>query len=71
MILWVWEGGIHKVLKFEEMFIKGRSENIEHPVYNNYSQLWEWQKFYTETKTLLEKTKNRKPIVDFKVRESE
>jgi len=57
------------MLKFEEMFIKGRSTNIENPAYNNYSQLWEWYKLHTENKKFLEKTKNRKPIVDFKIRD--
>ena len=56
------------MLKFEEMLIKGRTAYIGGCAYNNYTQLWEWQKFYDECRLFIEETKNRKPIVDFKVR---
>jgi len=58
------------MLKFEEMFIKGMPKNLDdckNPP-DQYSVIKEWQSFLDETKLFLEKTKNRKPIVDFKVR---
>ena len=58
------------MLRFDEIFIKGMPRNIENrSIPDQYSVWREWQSFLDETKRFLEKTKNRKPIVDFKVRE--
>jgi len=59
------------MLKFEEMFLKGILKyNEEHRnIPDQYSIMKEWESFLEESRRFLEKTKNRKPIVDFKVRD--
>jgi len=55
--------------KFEEIFKRGKplDENVHCGVEFNPSYL-EWQKLHEEVKAYFKKTKNRVPIVDFKIR---
>jgi len=57
------------MLKFKELFQKRIPKHSDECIPNQYSVMREWQSFIEETKLFIEKTKNRKPIVDFKVRE--
>jgi len=56
------------MLKFEELFKKGIPKHLDEYIPDQYSIMREWQSFIEETKRFIEKTKTRKPIVDFKVR---
>ena len=58
------------MLKFEEVFIKGIPTNHDDckNIPDQNSVMREWENFLDESKRFIEKTKNRKPIVDFKVR---
>jgi len=59
------------MLKFEEMFIKGMPKYDEQRnIPDEYSIMQEWQSFYNECQKHLKKTRDRKPIVDFKVHKS-
>jgi len=55
--------------KFEEIFKRGNplDENFHCGIEVNQLYL-EWQIFHKKTKAYLEKTKNRVPIVNFKVK---
>jgi len=58
------------MLKFNEIFRKGIPKYTnQNNIPDQYSIMREWKSFYEETKKFLEKTKNRTPIVDFKVRQ--
>jgi len=60
------------MLKFKEIFIKGMPKYDEYKnIPDEYSIMKEWQSFYDECQKYIAKTKNRKPIVDFKVRKVE
>ena len=60
------------MLKFKEMLIKGMPKYDEHKnIPDEQSIMKEWQSFYDECQKHIEKTRNRKPIVDFKIHESE
>jgi len=57
------------MLKFNEIFRKGipKYNDSNNNIPDQYSIMREWQSFIEECKKFAEKTKNRKPIVDFKV----
>ena len=57
------------MLKFEKMLLKGMPKNINNHgnIPDEYSIRREWQSFYDECQLYMEKTKNRKPIVNFKI----
>ena len=57
------------MLKFDELFRKGIPKYInQNNVPDEYSIMREWQSFLDECKKHLNETKNRKPIVDFKIK---
>jgi len=54
------------VTKFQEMFAEGKQPRTSDDTNSLYST---WNKFHVESQEFMQKTKNRKPIVDFKVRD--
>jgi len=57
------------MLKIEKLLRKGMPKNLDfcRKETDQYSIMREWQSFLDECQRCLEKTKNRKPIVDFKI----